>query len=108
MKYGVSLLRRADRDSKRIYKWLAARSPTGALRWYEALLDALEDLRKRPTEFALADEIELADLDVRQRFFKTPRGRRYRMLFVLAGNQVHVLRICVPGQRPVRPDQLRP
>ena len=108
MNYVVSLLRRADHDAKRIYRWLANRSPTGALRWYEALLDTLEVVRQRPSDCPLADEAELAALDIRQRLFKTRRGRFYRVLFIISGQQVRVLRVRGPGQRPLQPDQLRP
>jgi hypothetical protein len=34
-------------------------------------------------------------------FFKTRHGRTYRILFLLADQEVRVLRVRGPGQRPV-------
>jgi plasmid stabilization system protein ParE len=44
MPYTVSILRRAEADVMRIYRWLGKRSPTGANRWYEALESTIDQL----------------------------------------------------------------
>jgi hypothetical protein len=76
-------------------------SPLGAARWYGAFLAAARDLSDSPERHALAPESEVLDRQVRQRFFKTRRGRTYRILFVVAADEVRVLRVRGPGQPPI-------
>lgn len=106
MKYRLSTLRRAENDVARIYRWLAKRSPVGAVRWHEALDDAIGDLTVIPLSFGFADEPSLARRQVRQRIFKTRRGANYRILFMISENQILVLRVRGPGQPPVRGNQI--
>jgi plasmid stabilization system protein ParE len=56
MKYQVRVLARANRDLDRIYAWLAKRSPSGATAWYEAALQALNDLRDNADQHGRALE----------------------------------------------------
>ena len=51
-------------------------------------------------------EDEHFDIDVRQALFKTRRGRIYRMLFTIVGNEVRILRVRGPGQAPVVADDV--
>ncbi len=107
MNYRLALLRRADIDAARIYRWIERRSPRGAMSWWHAFLEALDDLSERAHEFGVAAEPELAELGGRQRLFKTLRGRNYRILFVVASYQLRVLRVRGAGQGPLRRDDLR-
>jgi plasmid stabilization system protein ParE len=102
MPYTVSILRRAEADVTRIYRWLGKRSPTGANRWYEALESAIDQLASDAHRNPLAAESARLGTDVRECFFKTRRGSRYRILYVIALSQVRILRIRGPGQRPLR------
>lgn len=40
--------------------------------------------------------------DLRETYFKTRHGRRYRIVFTIIGTEVRVLRIRAPGQRLLR------
>ncbi len=102
----VDLARRARQDAEDIYAWIADRSREGADRWYAAFLKALESLATSAEGRGLAPESEELDVDVRQAFFKTRRGRTYRALFTIDGTRVHVLAVRGSGQRLLTPDEL--
>jgi plasmid stabilization system protein ParE len=101
MTFKVRLLSRAQEDADHIYLWLRKRSPQGAATWYSSLLKKVEDLAVTATACSQAPESKPLDIDLRQAFFKTPRGRTYRFLFLMDGNTVRILRVRGPGQKPV-------
>lgn len=108
MTFHVRLLRRGQADADDIYLWLRKRSPAGAVAWYAAFLKRLDDLSVNATACSIAPESQRLGIEMRQAFFKTRRGRAYRLLFVLAGTDVRVLRVRGPGQRPVTRRDLPP
>jgi plasmid stabilization system protein ParE len=97
----LRILRRAVGDIDDIYDWLRNRSPTGALTWYEALNQRLVEHISGDFLGASAPESTKLGVDLRHAFFKTPRGRIYRVLFLIVTDEIRVLRIRGPGQRPV-------
>ena len=101
MKYAVSVLRRAWSDADRIFEWIASRSPRGAINWSQAFDTALAELTNDADQHSIA--LESAELNgaIRQKIFKTRRGRPYRLLFMIIGNDVRVLRVRGPGQSSV-------
>lgn len=101
MTFRVRLLRRGQSDADDIYLWLRKRSPAGAVAWYAALLARLDELAVNAAACSLAPEAERLGVELRQTFFKTRRGRKYRLVFVLVETEVRVLRVRGPGQRPV-------
>jgi plasmid stabilization system protein ParE len=101
MTHRVVILRRADEDTNTIYVWLAKRSVAGAGRWYRAFLDAAASLSSDPFRCGSAPESATVGYDVRQHLFKTPRGRKYRLLYLVTDDEVRILRIRGPGQAPV-------
>jgi plasmid stabilization system protein ParE len=106
MTYRVLALRKAQVDLHRILSWLVERSPQGAEHWYDAYWAALDDLRKQPLSLGLAADCTDLPFTIREKLFKTPHGLRYRILFVVVGPDVRILRIRGPGQRTVKPDDL--
>lgn len=102
MAFKVLLLRRAQADVNAIYEWIAKRSKTGASNWYMAFFDAVAALERDPESCSAAPEAKRLRIDLRQRLFSTRRGRIYRLLFIIAGNQVRVLRVRGPGQSPLK------
>jgi plasmid stabilization system protein ParE len=100
MTYTVVVLRRAQGDV--IYDRLAQRSITGAERcWYQTFRNAADSLRTNPTRYSEAPEAASLGYEIRQHFFKTPRGRAYRLLYLVASDEVRVLRVRGPGQTPL-------
>ena len=77
MTFRVAVSEPAERDADVIYAWLHRRSPQGAVRWWKALLTALERLKEHARDLALA-EADHFDEPLRQILFRTGRGRTYR------------------------------
>ena len=106
MTYRLRILPRAEADVDHIFTWLWNREPAGALRWYAAFERAARALPASPLGYSRAPEAEFADLELRQFFFKTPRGRTYRGVFVMVDDEIQILRVRGPGQRRLQPDEL--
>jgi hypothetical protein len=107
MNYSVRELPKAKQDKLSICRWLYERSPQGALAWLDAYDALIERIQHDISSFGEAPERKECEFDVRQGLFKTRRGRVYRALFFVQGNEVFILRIRGPGQAPVMPDELR-
>lgn len=102
MKYTVVLQPRAHRQFRHFVQWLTARSPEGAERWITAFEAAVSRLEQDPESYGLASETIRSFRELRQTFFKTLRGRKYRIVFVVVDVEVRVLAIRAPGQRPLK------
>jgi plasmid stabilization system protein ParE len=107
MSFVVRELPKARQDKDSIFRWLADRSPAGALAWLDAYDSLVDRLRHDAASFALALENADCELEVRQGLFKTRRGRVYRTLFFIEGEEVFILRVRGPGQAPVVPQELK-
>src|SRR5688572_24380330 len=105
MEYAVSVSERAWSDADRIFEWIAKRSPEGAIKWHLAFDAALVELEIN-ANLGVAPESADVKAVIRQKLFKTRRGRRYRLLFTVVGEEVHVLRVRGPGQAPLTADDL--
>jgi len=108
MRYFVRVQPQAQADADRILDWLAPQSPAGAQRWRAAFRLAAASLSNDPTRFALAPECKKLGTEVRQRLFKTRRGGSYRLLFMIVDDEVHVVRVRGPGQRPIHRGEIEP
>lgn len=108
MIHRVRVTRRARSDADAIVKWIAdeGRSPTGAAAWLKAYRTALASLAHWPESRSLAPEDEIEPRELRQLFFRMRRGKTYRGIFTIQNDEVLVLRIRGPGQRPLEPDEL--
>ncbi len=101
MKHYVKILDPAFADAEVIYRWIAKRSPQGAWQWYKGFLAAVDSLAVDPERHPRAPEFQTSNRDIRELDFKTRRGRKYRMLFMAVGNQVHILSVRGFGQDDV-------
>ncbi len=106
MKFQVHELRRAQADVRSIAHWLAERSPQGVRAWLRAYDEMILRLKQQAESCGPAPESNDCEVDVRQALFKTRRGRVYRALFLIEGQDVYILRVRGPGQAPVEPDEL--
>lgn len=107
MSFQVRAHPQAEEDVDEILTWLAQRSRQGAITWYESWLEALRRLQTSAQICEVASEAEGRKRDVRQAFFKTRRGRKYRILFTLQAQTVVILHVRGPGQDLLDPDDLR-
>jgi plasmid stabilization system protein ParE len=101
MKFTVSVLHRASSDSDRIFEWIAARSPQGAIAWHRKFEEALSRLRNDADLHSVAPESKHFAVEVRQLFFRTRRGEPYRLIYAIVEREVRVLRVRGPGQAPI-------
>jgi plasmid stabilization system protein ParE len=101
MKFTVSVLQRAQADAEWIFGWIANRSPQGAAQWGRAYDATVQELSRDAAQWGLAPENEEVGIELRQKLFKTRRGRPYRLLYTIVGKEVRLLRVRGPGQAPV-------
>ena len=99
MAFTVRELPKARQDKHSIYRWLDERSPAGAVAWLEAYDSLLERLQQNAASFGLAAKSPDCDFEVRQGLFKTRRGRVYRVLFFIDGQDVYVSASEARGRR---------
>jgi ParE toxin of type II toxin-antitoxin system, parDE len=78
----------ADRLSKRFY-------------------EALDRLESRPLSCGLAYENRYFPIEVRHLLFEVWKGKPYRALFILQDDVVKVLCIRAPGEKPVKPKDIK-
>jgi plasmid stabilization system protein ParE len=107
MKFRVTVSPIARSDADEIFTWLQSYSPAGAAAWLAAFQAAVDGLEEGAMLHGKASEGRTLGRDVREKFFKTRHGRRYRLLYSIGGNDVRVLRVRGPGQRPVRRRDLK-
>lgn len=101
MKYHIELTPEAKRGVEQTFRWIANRSPDGAQRWYERFWQVVAIIVENPLGFGRADEGLGLGIDIRQTFFKTRRGRRYRIVFRVCEDQIQLLAVRGPGQPPL-------
>ena len=106
MPFPVRLLSSAKGDVDDIYSWLLSRSAKGAFNWYSALSERLERLSQDAEGCAVAREAHRLKRDLRETYFKTRYGHRYRLVFAIVESEVRILRVRAFGQRLLRADQL--
>jgi plasmid stabilization system protein ParE len=105
MSYRVSFSAEALQNVLANRDWIAERSAEGAARWLHALEAAVSELERNPFDAPLAPENEHAAFELRNMFFQTRRGRRYRMVFYVEGDAVHATHVRGPGQQLLPPDE---
>jgi plasmid stabilization system protein ParE len=101
MKYSVIVQATAAADAEEIRAELEIQSPQYAARWIDELDATLINLAKFPNRFAYAPESARCTFSVRQVLIG-----RYRLLFAVRGNFVHVMRIRHAARLPFNPGEL--
>lgn len=107
MRFRLRILPEADGDISRIYLWIAAKSSVGAVTWYRRLSEVVESLSEQPFGWGPAPEGPLVGRDLRQANFKTRRGRMYRLVFEVCGDEILILHVRGPGQPLLGQDEVR-
>jgi plasmid stabilization system protein ParE len=104
MNYRVCLSAEARRNLGASRRWIARRSPEGAARWVQAFDRAIDQLERDPFLSPLAPETGSANRELRNIFFQTRRGRRYRAVYYVDGDTVYITHIRGSGQQLIPPD----
>lgn len=82
------------------FDWIRERAPDAAVRWYDALENALQSLGQFPERCALAAENDAFEEEIRQLLFGKDHGT-YRVLFTVRGDEVHVLHFRHTARLPL-------
>ena len=90
--YQVIILPAAERDIGEAYEWLAEQDNEAAIRWYNRLLEVIFSLDTFPERCPLAPESEFLNSEIRE-IFHGRRQYKYRILFTVSENEVHVLHV---------------
>ena len=90
--YQVIILPSAERDIGGAYEWLAEQDAEAAIRWYNRLLEVIFSLDTFPERCPLAPESEFLKPEIRE-IFHGRRQNKYRILFTVSKNEVHVLHV---------------
>ena len=109
MAFQVRLTTQAEQDADKIYSYIFERAPQGANRWYRALLDVVDLLDTNPQGRPLSLERGVADADLRQMLFNTPKSHTYRALFIVLEdqNQVDIIAVRGPAQNLMTAEEVR-
>lgn len=105
MTYRVEFSARARANLVRVVRWLGERSPEAADRLTDHFEAALTRVEANPFSCGLAFENGSTDEEIRHLLFG-PKGRKYRALFALRDDEIILLAIRAPGERPVAPPDL--
>jgi plasmid stabilization system protein ParE len=90
--YQVIILPAAERDIGEAYEWLAEQDAEAAIRWYNRLLEVIFSLDTFPECCPHALESEFLNSEIRE-IFHGRRQYKYRILFTMSENEVHVLHV---------------
>lgn len=106
MNFEVVLLSAAQNEFRSILEYLERPSPQGAAVWLDAFEKTVDRLESDADKLAHAPENALVDFPIRHVMFRTAKGKPYRMLYTIVGQQVRVLHVRGPGQDLMRPDDV--
>jgi len=92
MHYEVIILPSAEHDIAEAYEWLAEQDEEAAIPWYNRLREVIFSLDTFPERCPLAPESKFLNAEIRETFHGR-RQHKYRILFTVSGNEVHVLHV---------------
>ena len=98
----LRILERASADVDEVFNWLVHRSVEGAIFWFMAFKKAVTRVASTGETLGSAPESVRFKRDLRQAFFKTRRGRTYRIVFEITQTEIVILRVRGPGQALLR------
>lgn len=91
-RFKVIVLPSAERDIGEAYAWIADDDAGAATRWNNRLLEVIFSLDTFPQRCPLAPESEFLNREIRE-IFHGRRQYKYRILFTITENAVHVLHV---------------
>ena len=101
----VQISPQAISDVEAAYLWIHERAPVAAARWYNRLMDTIEELTNHPERWPLAPEADLLGIELRQRL-AGKRSGVYRILFTIHGSTVRVHRVRRATQQYLTVEEL--
>jgi len=101
VKYRVVIESSARYDIDVAYDWIKERAPLAAIKWFNQVDDAIRSLARNPHRCVAAPESVEFEQDIRQ-LVHGRRAGRYRILFVVEADAVHVLHVRHGARRQLR------
>jgi plasmid stabilization system protein ParE len=101
VKYRVVIESSAQSDIDAAYDWIKGRAPLAAIKWFNRVDDAIRSLARNPHKCVAAPESVEFEQNIRQ-LVHGRRAGRYRVLFVVEADAVHVLHVRHGAQRHLR------
>ena len=106
MRYRVLLTDRAEADVESVLKWFADQRTTNAGgRWFAQLMNKLDTLERQPDRCSLAAESVELGQEIRE-LLVGRRRYRYRLLFRISGQTVHILRVRHSSQDAISREEI--
>src|SRR4051812_48561332 len=106
MSHTVVIERRAQTDILLNSQQIESnRSFSAAMRWFDGIRRAIDSLSNQPDRFPLADEADELGFELRMMIHGRKR-QVFRILFVVDGSLVHVLRVRHASQDRISFDEL--
>lgn len=105
MEFRVIITDPADRDFRDHFEWIKERSVQGADNWRAHIISAIRALQKNPEQHAPAQESAAFPVTIRCMLVGKRRAA-FRILFLIADDEVRVLAIRRPAQDFLSPDDL--
>ena len=107
MSLPVEIQPRAKADLRRNLQWWATHHDEGqALRWYEAIHDAIATLADNPRRCVLARENPKVADEIRELHFGLASRPTHRVIFVVDDDAVRVLAVRHAAQQDAEPEDL--
>ncbi|MDB5389899.1 MAG: Death on curing protein Doc toxin [Planctomycetaceae bacterium] len=106
MRYRVYISEKAEADIAGVLAWFQSRlAGEAAAKWLGAIWKAIDTLETTPDRCPTIAESEALGFDIRELLFGRRIGR-YRILFQIRGNTVHILRVWHSARDKIRPEEL--
>jgi plasmid stabilization system protein ParE len=103
MTYRVLIEPTAERGIREAFHWIAEhQSPDTAASWYNALEKKVQTLQSHPHRCPVAAESDKFAEEIRELLHGTQR-QKYRILFTIRQDTVHVLYVRHGAQDEIRP-----
>lgn len=107
MSFRIEIGATAARDLREIFRWLSERSTQGAASWQRAFSVTVGKLESSADCFGIAPEDADHEITVRQAFFKTRRGRMFRIVFVVRQATAYVLFVRASNRDLIPPESFQ-
>jgi plasmid stabilization system protein ParE len=101
MSFYVVMEKEAEEDLKDAARWQSQYSPDKAALWYFDAIEAIESLEKLPARCPRAPESSTFGVEIRHLIFG-----KYRILFLINDETVHILRVRHQAQDVLKPDEI--
>ena len=104
MTYRIIIAPTARHDIHGSFRWLTEeRSANVAVKWFNGLMKTINSLETSPGRWPLTAENDKFPVDVRELLHGRSKRGKYRILYTIDGDEVHVLYVRHSAQDEIEP-----